>query len=339
MGVFHAQGRDAAAFLNAVTTNDVLKLKVGMSHYTFLLDVDGQPFDDLLIYRLGADEFFIVVNASNNDKNWAWLNAVKNGSVMVDKAYPGRVIPATEFVLRDLRAETSGSDRRVDLALQGPESLRILQAMGGETDKVAALPWAGITRATIGGFDLIVSRTGYTGERIAFELFPHPDASAALFQALVDHGAVPCGLASRDSLRIEAGLPLYGHELAGDLRLNPADAGMGNYVKTNKPFFVGKTAYLAHEALRDGEIIRFRFNDKAGRMAHPGDLVTDSSGAQVGTVTSCSRDTEGYRLGQAYVKTGHRKVGNTLYIAAGASEGKSAESKPVTVLSRFPERR
>jgi glycine hydroxymethyltransferase len=339
MGVFHAYGRDAAAFLNAVTTNDVLKLKVGMSHYTFLLDVDGQPFDDLLIYRLGAEEFFIVVNASNNDKNWAWLNAVKNGSVMVDTTYPGRVIPATDFILRDLRAGTSGGDRRVDLALQGPESLSILEAMGGETDKLAAVPWAGITRATIGGFDLIVSRTGYTGERIAFELFPHPDAAAELFQALIERGAVPCGLAARDSLRIEAGLPLYGHELAGALRLNPADAGMGNYVKTSKPFFVGKTAYLKHEAQRDGEIVRFRFNEKTGRMAHPGDTVTDSSGTQVGTVTSCSRDTEGYRLGQAYVKTGYRKVGTTLYIAVGASEGKTAESKPVTVLSRFPERR
>jgi glycine hydroxymethyltransferase len=182
MGVFHAQGPHAAEFLHAVTTNDVLKLKVGSSHYTFLLDVDGQPLDDLLVYRLGEDEFLLVVNASNNDKNWAWLNAVKERQVLIDRAYPGRRLPWTDFVLRDLRAESSGADRRVDVALQGPQSLEVLLKLGGSEDdlaRVRSLPWAGVTRALLGEFDLIVSRTGYTGERVAYELFPHPRSSGS----------------------------------------------------------------------------------------------------------------------------------------------------------------
>jgi glycine hydroxymethyltransferase len=338
MGVWDAQGADAQDFLNALAANDLSKLKVGSSHYTFLLDVDGKPFDDLLIYRLGEQHFFIVVNASNNDKNWAWVNAVLNGEVLVDRFFPMRRIP-NNLTLRDLRAESSGKDRRVDLALQGPKALSILEALGGEVDKVQALAWAGITRANLGGFDLIVSRTGYTGERVAFEVFPHPDQAVEFSKKLIELGAVPCGLASRDSLRIEAGLPLYGHELAGELGLNPADAGMINYVKINKPFFVGKTAFMHREATRDGEIVRFRFVNKVGRMAHPNDAVYDANGKQVGTVTSCSRDLEGYRLGQAYVRTGFRKVGTELMIMPGSSEGKATNPEAISILTRFPEKK
>ncbi len=343
MGVFHAQGPHAAEFLHAVTTNDVLKLKVGASHYTFLLDVDGQPLDDLLIYRLGVDEFFIVVNASNNDKNWAWLNAVRAGRALIDRAYPGRRLPWTDFTLRDLRAESSGADRRVDVALQGPHSLQVLLALGGAADdlaRVQALPWAGITRATLGGFDLIVSRTGYTGERVAYELFPHPDEAAALFQRLIEHSATPCGLASRDSLRIEAGLPLYGHELGGELGLTPFEAGMGSYVKLNKPFFVGKRALQQREAQRSREIVRFRMSKKPSRPAHQGDRVVDAKGSEIGVVTSCSIDSEGYQLGQALLKDGSRKVGSQIGVFSGSAAGRAKpEPEAACIISRFPERK
>ncbi|MFQ3647058.1 MAG: glycine cleavage system aminomethyltransferase GcvT [Anaerolinea sp.] len=343
MGVFHAQGAHAAEFLHAVTANDVLKLKVGSSHYTFFLDVDGKPLDDLLIYRLGVDEFFIVVNASNNDKNWAWLNAIKEGRVMIDRAYPGRRLPWTDFTLRDLRAEASGAARRVDIALQGPQSLAVLQALGGAEDdlaRVQALPWAGITRATLGGFDLIVSRTGYTGERVAYELFPHPDHAVALFQKLIELGATPCGLASRDSLRIEAGLPLYGHELGGELGLTPAEAGMGSYVKLSKPFFIGKSAAQRHEAQRSREVVRFRMSKKPSRPAHQGDRVVDAKGSDIGIVTSCSIDSEGYQLGQALLKDGSRKVGNLIGVFSGSAAGRAKpEPEAAVIISRFPERK
>jgi len=337
MGVFEAIGSGAEAFLDAVTTNDVRALKVGRSHYTFLLDVDGLPLDDLLIYRLGREHFLLVVNASNNDKNWAWLNAVREGRALIDPAMPGRRAGGAEqTTLRDLRAESSGADRRVDVAVQGPQSRAILKALGGSDADLAtleALPWAGIVRLTLGGFDLLVSRTGYTGERVAYEVFPHPERAAELFSKLMELGAVPCGLAARDSLRTEAGLPLYGHELAGDLGLNPSDASMGGYVKLNKPFFVGKAAFVARQAQRKAELLRFRYDAKGSRPGHPGDLIVDGEGRHVGIVTSCSIDSDGYQLGLAYVQDGFRKKGLALKLQS--AKGSSAS---ITVLPRFPQR-
>jgi glycine hydroxymethyltransferase len=336
MGVWDAQGAATEAFLDALTTNDVRSLAPGESHYTYLLDVDGVPLDDLMLYRLAADHFLIVVNASNNDKNWAWVNAVKDGVVMIDAAQPWRKLAGRDpFTLRDLRAASSGADRRVDIALQGPQSKAILEALGGEDSKrVLALPWAGVTRATLGGFDLIVSRTGYTGERVAYELFVHPDQADALFRALLAHGATACGLAARDSLRTEAGLPLYGHELGGELSLNPADAGFGSYVKLWKPFFVGKAAFIAHERKRDSEIVRFRLERKGARPPHAGDRIQDERGEWVGVVTSCSIDSDRHQLGQAYVKERVMKEGTRLTVVHNHGAGTAAE--PAVVLSRFP---
>ena len=344
MGVFEAQGEGAAAFLDAVTTNDVYGLAVGESHYTYFLDTDGVPIDDLMIYRTGEDRYLIVVNASNNDKNWAWLNAVKDGTAAIDAAHPERRFAGGDrFVLRDLRDPASGADRRVDVALQGPKSRDILLALGGgdaDKQKLKALPWAGVTWVTLGGYDLIVSRTGYTGERIAFELFVHPDRAAALFRDLVAGGATPCGLAARDSLRTEAGLPLYGHELGGEQRLNPADAGFGNYVKLWKPFFVGKQAFIAHEQGRDAEVVRFRLDSRGARPPHSGDRVVDATGQDVGVVTSCAVDSEGFQLGQALIKDSANAVGTPIAILTGSGNPNRAPvPASATVVSRFPSKK
>jgi glycine hydroxymethyltransferase len=342
MGVFDAQGEGAAAFLDVVTTNEVSALAVGESHYTYLLDVHGVPVDDLMIYRVGEQRYLVVVNASNNDKNWAWLNAVKNGTAQIDAAHPNRKFEGGgRFTLRDLRAESSGEDRRVDVALQGPSSKKILLALGGsDADKkaVEGLAWAGVALVTLGGFDLIVSRTGYTGERVAYELFVHPEQAAALFKRLIELGAVPTGLAARDSLRTEAGLPLYGHELAGDATYNPADAGFGNYVKLWKPFFVGKAAFVAHERERDGEITRFRLEAKGGRPPHSGDTLVDADGNDVGVVTSCSIDSEGFMLGQAFVKDSVNSEGTKVGVRSQRAKA-GAPPTPAVILSRFPSRK
>ncbi len=355
MGAFDLRGAGAEVFLDTVTSNDVRGLAVGDSHYTYLLDADGIPHDDLMIYRLGDEHFLLVVNASNNDKNWAWLKAVKAGEVLIDPSYPSRKASgAADCILRDLRDRSVGADMRVDIALQGPKSLDVLLALDGlEEDKTAVrkLKWAGITRAHLGGFDLIISRTGYTGERVAYELFVHPDKAAELFKILVDKGATPCGLASRDSLRTEAGLPLYGQELAGPLGLNPADAGFGSYVKLWKPFFIGKAAFAAHEAQRDAEIVRFRMDNKGARPAHLGDPIVDRRGRVVGLVTSCSIDSDGYQLGQAYIKTDFQAEGTAISIYAGSARSKALPLRDLkigskapmpeaaAVLSRFPRRK
>ena len=354
MGAFDVTGPAAPAFLDAVTTNDVYALEVGQSHYTYFLGVDGIPIDDLMIYRVTADRYLVVVNASNNDKNWAWLNAVLDESVQLDPAHPERVLGLGDRVtLRDLRAESSGADRRVDLALQGPQSKPILLALGGsEADlkKIANLPWAGVAHVTLGGFDLIISRTGYTGERIAYEVFVHPGRAEALSRALIAGGAVPAGLAARDSLRTEAGLPLYGHELAGDLGLNPADAGFSGYVKLQKPFFVGKSAFIAHERQREAEVTRFRLVNKGARPPHPGDPIVDARGRVVGVVTSCSIDSEGYQLGLAYLKDEVLADGTALAVFCGSARAKAASlaglslgdrvtvPEPAVVLTRFPKK-
>ena len=131
------------------------------------------------------------------------------------------------------------------------------------------MTWASLVEGQIAGFDVVISRTGYTGERIAYELFVHPEHSPKFWESLLKAGEIyglkPCGLAARDSTRTEAGLPLYGHELAGPMALSPADAGFGSYVKTWKPFFIGRGSYISQENARNRSIVRFRMNEKGVR--------------------------------------------------------------------------
>ncbi len=299
----------------------------------------------------------IVVNASNNDKDWAWVNAVREGSVLIAPNRPGTTLVryADRLTLRDLRAPDAGDAGRVDVALQGPKSRDVLLGLpGADADKarIKALAWGGVTHAILGGYDLIVSRTGYTGERMAFELFVRPDRAPDLIRDLLAQGATPCGLASRDSLRIEAGLPLYGHELGTEREFTPGDAGFASYVKLWKPFFIGKRAYIAREHKRDSEVTRFRMVDRGVRPPQPGDPALDRRGRVVGVVTSCSIDSEGYQLGQVYLKHEQAEEGTPILIFSGAArlkDGKSIASlvpgdkAPIpdsaTVLSRFPKKK
>ncbi len=359
MGVYDVQGPGARAFLDAVCGNEIAALGIGESLYTHFLDPDANVIDDLLVYRRGEERFLIVVNASNDDENWAWLNAVKEARVLIDRDRPWAAAPGRDHcTLRNLRDPSSGSDMRVDIALQGPKSRDILLALGADPEtarRVKALKRTELCDAVIGGFDLIVSRTGYTGEAMAFELFVHPDRSPEFWEALLRVGAPlglkPAGLAARDSTRTEAGLPLYGHEMAGPLGLGVGEAGFESYVKLHKPWFIGRKAFLAREDRRKGEVARFRFNEKTGRMAHQGDPVVDRSGRVIGAVTSCSIDTEGYRLGQAFLELKYTEEGTSIFIFQSASdkaEKPRAQLRPgervtlpeaAAVLSRFPKKK
>ncbi len=359
MGVLDVSGPHAVEFLNTVIGNDVTALKVGQSQYAHFLMPDGSVIDDLMVYRVEDENYLVVVNASNNDKDWAWLNAVNEGRVLIDPDRPWARVqhPA---VIRDLRDPQHGADCRVDIALQGPRSADILNALAGNdadfARRLKALPWAGVIRANPGGYDLIISRTGYTGERMAYELFIHPDRAVELWNALLAAGEPlglkPCGLASRDSTRTEAGLPLYGHEMAGDLGLNPADAGFGSFIKLWKPFFIGRRAFLEHEAKRDSVVVRFRMNEKGVRRPEPGDPVLDRRGKVIGRVTSCAIDTDGYLLGQAYVPLSMSQPDTAFHIyqlGGGTRPIKAVERVDMggrlpmpdaaTVLTRFPERK
>ena len=357
MGCWDVQGPEAAAFLNLLMVNDVSTLDVGKSQYSALFDVDGIPLDDLLVYRMAEEHYLVVVNASNNDKDWAWVNAVLRGEALIDPNRPWVKWEGEGLTLRDLRDASAGADMRAELALQGPKSTDILLALGGsdgDKRKVKALPWAGICRVTLGDFDIIVSRTGYTGERVAYELFVHPDRLVDFWKALLavgePFGIKPCGLAARDSLRTEAGLPLYGHEMAGPLNLTMADAGFHTYIKTYKPFFVGREAYITREAKRKAGVLRFQVPEKGQPMPQQLDRIVDERGKVVGYVTSCAMDTEGHLLGQAYVNLDLHKEGTQLAVLVTPRRAPKPNDQlklgertqlpvPIVVLSRFPKRK
>jgi glycine hydroxymethyltransferase len=312
--------------------------------------------DDTLVYHRSFEKYLVVVNASNDAKDWAWLNAVLAGKVLIDREQPGVKAFGRHVVLRNLRDPQSGQDMRVDIALQGPKSRDILLAMGCDaatSKKIKSLKRTELCEAVVGGFDLVVSRTGYTGEKMAFELFVHPTKAVDLWNALMNvgqpMGLKPCGLGARDSLRTEAGLPLYEHEMGGDLNLGVAEAGFGSYVKVYKPWFIGRSAYLKREESRQAEVIRFRFNEKGIRMAHHGDPVLDAKGKVIGVVTSCAVDKEGFLTGQAYLDKNSTAEGTPIAIFQSAA--KQANKAPAdlaagdrinlptqaVVVSRFPQ--
>jgi glycine hydroxymethyltransferase len=325
MGVFQAEGPDAVVFLDSVCGNDIGALEIGESCYTHFLTPDANVVDDLLVYRRGDEKYLVVVNAANDDKDWAWINAAKDGKVKVDNARPAARAFGRNVILRNLRDPKAGADMRVDIALQGPKSRDILLSLGVDAPtkrKIMALKRTDLCEAVVGGIDLVVSRTGYTGEKMAFELFVHPDKAVELWNALSKAGEPlglkPCGLGARDSLRTEAGLPLYGHEMGGEMNLGVAEAAFGSFVKTYKPWFIGREAYLAREAARTGEVVRFRFTEKAVRMAHNGDPIVDKKGKTVGVVTSCAVDSEGFLTGQAFVDLKSAEIGTQIFIYQGA---------------------
>jgi glycine hydroxymethyltransferase len=367
MGVLDVRGPEACAFLDRIGANDVSKLTIGRSHYAYMLDENGDVIDDIMIYRVEDERYLVVVNAANMDKDWAWLRSQSDkhperSAVPQGQAESkGASLPGTSL-LRDLRDPSSGADMRVDLALQGPKSLDIVlrllddDPIESPKSKIENLPYTGVMRASLAGHDVFISRTGYTGERIAYEIFVHPDESVALWNEILDAGkdlgVKPAGLAARDSLRTEAGLPLYGHELGGPLNLAPYNIGFDNFVKVNKAAdFIGKAAYIEKAAKNTLKMARFRMNDKGVRPSKLGDPALDKRGRVIGTVTSCAQDSEGYLLGLAVVEGSAAVEGGLLNILV-LPERLPEPLKPfaplgsralvpdaATVLSRFPPRK
>ncbi len=185
------------------------------------------------------------------------------------------------------------------------------------------------------GYDLWLSRTGYTGEPMAFEIFAHPADLPGLWTALLEagkpFGLKPCGLASRDSLRIEAGLPLYGHELAGPLNLTPSDAGFAPYVKVYKAHFIGKDAYVAHEAKRQARMVRFQLDEERAPLLSQGDVIVNRKGRVVGWVTSCSINSAGRLVGLGYVQEPNHERDTKLGVYRSGKD--SWETQPLTELT------
>ncbi len=224
MGEFYVEGPEAGGFLQQLTTNDVSLLKPGKAQYTFLCYPDGGVVDDLLIYMLEQDRYMLVVNASNIDKDWEWL--VEH-------------VPDEGVALRNASADTAL------LALQGPLAESILTPLCDGTQPASLRPFTFVPDALVDGIPALLSRTGYTGED-GFELYVAAENAPALWDALMQAGEpaglLPAGLGARDTLRFEAGLPLYGQELSASI--SPLEAGLVRFIKWNCGDFIGREALI-----------------------------------------------------------------------------------------------
>jgi aminomethyltransferase len=214
MGEILIKGPEALALLQKTTCNDVSKLEDGRAHYNGLLYPTAGFVDDILIYRMSADDYFVVVNASNSDKDFDWLADSAKGM--------------------DVQVRNASADY-AQLALQGPNAEKILQPM---TDvDLASMKYYRFGRGKVDGVPAIVSRTGYTGED-GFEIYVAPDAAPSLFKKIIAAGVTPCGLGARDTLRLEAKMALYGNDI--DHSTTPLEADLGWIVKLEKGAFMGR---------------------------------------------------------------------------------------------------
>ena len=324
MGVLEVAGSNAEGFLDTVSTNRVNNLKIGGAKYSYVLDAAGNVLDDIIIYRRANDRFMVVVNAANESKIKAYFRALLDGKAVVDADNPARGL---EYIpgIRDMRDTISGPDCRVDIALQGPASTDILCSLaeGMELkEQIKSLGPFKVIEAEITGISCIVSHTGYTSAGTGFELFVHPEKVPILWEKLLEvggeFGLLPCGLGARDSLRIEAGLPLYGHELAGEFGISPFEAGYGWVVKLDKEFFIGKAAMAEKAASFDMEVLRIELaGEKGVRPVRQNDGVLNNSGECVGWVLSCAKVAD-KQIALTYLSRGAVKEGDGIgvyYIA------------------------
>ncbi len=288
MGVFEVSGEYATEFLNVVTSNYAAWLNNGESQYAYLLTPSGEVIDDIFVYRRARDRYLLVVNAVNENKDWEWLTGVNAQRYLIDQELPSRHC-GPEVNLCNLREEREV----MDLALQGPLSQKILERIADKEERLAisCLQRTEFCEVIIDGHQLLVARTGYTGEEIGYEIYLARADALWLWHKLLDVGIPlgmkPCGLAARDSTRVEAGLPLYGHELAGPHQINPFEAGFGAYVKLHKPFFIGRHYCLKAYTDPTRETVRFQVDTAGARPIHAGAAVIDRNGHYLGRVTSC----------------------------------------------------
>ncbi len=299
MGILEARGPGALEFLNAATTNDVSHLAIGRAQYSYVIDAAGNVLDDIIVYRRGDDNFMVVVNAANEPKIKRYLGELLEGRITIETKPRQKkgLKPSQPCTLRDMRDTTTGADCRVDLALQGPASSALLMKLADDPQfesHLAELKSFAFVESCLGGVDCIISKTGYTGAKVSYELFVHPDRAARLWNLILGTGlpmgVIPCGLGARDSLRIEAGLPLYGHELDGKFNISPFEAGYGWAVKLDKPFFIGKAPLVKVAETYEMQVARVELPATRGiRPVRGDDPVLNEQGECIGWVLSCAK--------------------------------------------------
>ena len=294
MGEIDVRGADAIAFVNRLTSNDVSKLIDGQAQYSALTTPQGTVIDDLLVYRLAQDHLLLVVNASATDKDWEWIKSHHAGESV------------------DLN---NVSSEYCQLALQGPDAQSILQKL---TDvPLADIKYYHFTPGSVDGVAGIISRTGYTGED-GFEFYAPPDRAEQLWNKILEAGdsgsptgVLPCGLAARNTLRLEAGMALYGHEI--DETTTLLEANLGWICKLDKGDFIGREplARQKSEGVKR-KLVGFEVTER-GIARDDQEVVVN--GERVGKVTSGSpAPFLKKNIGFAYVPVEYASVGQEIKI-------------------------
>ena len=296
MGQVRITGADALPYLQLITTNDVSALEPGGAQYSLLPNEQGGVIDDIIVYRLPDEPgYLVVVNAANHAKDVAWMQTQR------------LTRPQLEVDVDDV-SESLGM-----IAIQGPMAEEILAGLT-ETDLSGLDPFRCL-RTTVAGLPVLVARTGYTGED-GFEFYVPQDRTTALWDALMaagmPRGLMPIGLGARDTLRLEARMPLYGNELADDI--SPLEAGLGWAVKLDKGPFVGRDAIAGvKESGPSRRTVGFQLLERAGSARHGYPVKADDR--TVGVVTSGAHSpTLGTEIGLALVEASVAGVGRPLDI-------------------------
>lgn len=293
MGEFEVAGPEAEAFLQKMTTNDVSRLVPGQAQYTLMCNPDGGVVDDLLVYKLAAERYMLVVNASNIGKDFDWLSKhLPEGAELVDRS-------------RDIAL----------LALQGPNAERILSKVMQDAHLLSELlPFRFLNGADICGRKAIVSRTGYTGED-GFELYVDASDAATIWRELLREGRAdgltPVGLGARDTLRFEARLPLYGQELSDTI--SPLEAGLGYFVKLDKGDFIGREALTRekNEGLKR-KLVGIEMIDRGIPRAH---YPVYGTNGRIGEVTTGTQSpTLKRNLGLALIDVGYAALESEVLV-------------------------
>ena len=314
MGEIFVEGEDAIAFVNRLTTNDVTKLVDGQAHYSAFTNENGGVVDDLLVYRFFHDKLLLVVNAGTTEKDWDWITSH----------------------LKDERVTlTNASKDYCQIAIQGPKALEIAQKL--THTKLDEIKYYHFTVGEFDGANAIISRTGYTGED-GFEIYADADEAERLWNKILetgnygaDDGILPCGLAARNTLRLESAMSLYGHELGDDI--SPLEANLGWICKLKKDSdFIGKDVLVKQkEEGLDRKLVGFEMKDKGiARDEMP--VIID--GEKLGIVTSGSpAPFLKKNIGLAFVPTEFANVGREIKIEVRGKE-LAAEIVPIPFYRR-----
>ncbi len=291
MGEFKLVGEKALDLIQLVTSNDASKLTDGKVQYSCLPNDNGGIVDDLLVYRYSATEYFLVVNASNIEKDWNWISQHNTFGVEM----------------------TNMSDDLSLFAVQGPNAIKVIQKLTS-TD-LSVMEYYTFTTGSVAGCDhIIISNTGYTGAG-GFELYvPNADAIKlwdALFEAGQEFGILPIGLGARDTLRLEKGFCLYGHDINDET--SPIEAGLGWITKFTKPFI----NHEHHKAIKDAgaskKLVGFEMIDRGIPRQHY--IIKDAAGNTIGEVTSGTQSPSLNKgIGMGYVSAAHSKLDTEIFI-------------------------